>query len=86
MSSPTVQGTNLYGIEYYVSDEIFSPKHQAFLAVVTSATEPQYFHEAMKDKRWKKAMSHEIDALEENKTWDLEDLPPGKKALGCRWI
>lgn len=31
-------------------------------------------------------MSHEADALKANKTWDLEDLPPGKKDIGCNWI
>lgn len=67
-SSTTVQGTPLYSIEYYVSDEVFSPKHQAFLAAVSSSTEPQFYHEAIKDMRWRKAMSQEVDALEENKT------------------
>jgi len=40
----------------------------------------------MKDKRWREAMSREIHALETNETWDLTKLPPGKKALGCKWV
>lgn len=31
-------------------------------------------------------MQEEIDALERNGTWTLEDLPPGKKAIGCKWV
>ena len=31
-------------------------------------------------------MQREIDALEMNETWVVADLPPGKKALGCKWI
>lgn len=31
-------------------------------------------------------MRHEIDALELNHTWDLVELPPGKVALGCKWV
>jgi hypothetical protein len=31
-------------------------------------------------------MNSEIEALELNKTWILTDLPPGKKAIGCRWV
>jgi len=31
-------------------------------------------------------MKEEIQALEENGTWTTEDLPPGKKAIGCKWI
>lgn len=31
-------------------------------------------------------MGAEIGALEDNITWDLEELPPGKKTLGCKWV
>lgn len=31
-------------------------------------------------------MGSEIDALEINKTWTLEDLPKGKKVIGCKWV
>ena len=31
-------------------------------------------------------MKEEIDALERNGMWTLEDLPPGKKAIGSDWV
>nr|KYP52250.1 hypothetical protein KK1_025854 [Cajanus cajan] len=31
-------------------------------------------------------MQDEIDALERNMTWTLEDLPLGKKPIDCKWI
>ncbi|CAA7013099.1 unnamed protein product [Microthlaspi erraticum] len=31
-------------------------------------------------------MGSEVEALEENNTWTLEDLPPGKRAIGCKWV
>lgn len=31
-------------------------------------------------------MLEEIHALEENQTWDLVDLPEGKKSVGCKWV
>ena len=31
-------------------------------------------------------MRKEIQALEENGTWTLVDLPPGKKAIGSKWV
>ena len=31
-------------------------------------------------------MQKEIYALENNKTWDVQKLPAGKKALGCKWV
>ncbi|MCO5583724.1 hypothetical protein L7F22_037638 [Adiantum nelumboides] len=32
------------------------------------------------------AMQSEYDALIENDTWTLCDLPPGKKAIGTKWV
>ena len=40
----------------------------------------------MTDTSWRKSMCDEIQALEKNETWTMEDLPPGKKALGCQWV
>ena len=31
-------------------------------------------------------MVNEVTALEGQHTWDLEPLPPGKKALDTKWI
>ena len=31
-------------------------------------------------------MNKEIAALEANDTWELTDLPKGKKAIGSKWI
>ncbi len=35
---------------------------------------------------WQQAMQEEIDSLNENKTWNLTDLPIGKHALGGKWV
>lgn len=31
-------------------------------------------------------MEAEMDALEKNGTWELVNLPKGKKAMGCKWV
>jgi len=31
-------------------------------------------------------MADEIQALERNKTWVLEDFPPAKKPISCKWV
>jgi Reverse transcriptase (RNA-dependent DNA polymerase) len=31
-------------------------------------------------------MLEELGTLDKNKTWELVSLPPGKKAVGCKWI
>ena len=40
----------------------------------------------MRIKKWKEAMKNEMDALKQNKTWDLMELPQGKKLVGCKWV
>nr|GFD28814.1 cysteine-rich RLK (receptor-like protein kinase) 8 [Tanacetum cinerariifolium] len=44
------------------------------------------FKEAVADPGWCSAMDAELEALEENGTWELTSLPPGKKAIGSHWI
>ena len=31
-------------------------------------------------------MNSELRALEANGTWELTSLPPGKRAIGCKWV
>jgi len=31
-------------------------------------------------------MNVELQALERNDTWMLTKLPPGKRAIGCKWL
>jgi hypothetical protein len=31
-------------------------------------------------------MNVEMEALEKNKTWELVELPAGKKPVGCKWV
>ena len=56
------------------------------MAAVTAGSEPKSFVEAMKDSMWRDAMKKEMQALEDNETWTLEPLTPGKRAIGCRWV
>jgi len=75
-----------YPIAHYVNCDNFSTRHRQFLAAITSGHEPVSFSEAVKDERWRDAMQREIQALQDNGTWEISDLPPNKKALGCKWV
>ncbi len=50
---------------------------------------PETFKEAMKAQdsaRWKEAMDAEMNSLLQNDTWELVELPQGRKSIGSRWV
>ncbi|KAK3042287.1 hypothetical protein RJ639_001882 [Escallonia herrerae] len=59
-----------------LSPHVHSPTPQ-YVSAINADHEPMTFFEATKDKGWQEAMQHEIQALENTKTWEIEDLPPG---------
>ncbi|KAI5445094.1 hypothetical protein KIW84_013375 [Lathyrus oleraceus] len=84
--APSRPSNTPYPLSEYVNYTNFSPQHGHFLATVSVAIEPQSFVEAVKDIRWRNAMQLEIEALENNRTWTVETLPPNKKAIGSKWL
>ncbi|CAF4808934.1 unnamed protein product [Pieris macdunnoughi] len=51
--------------------------------------EPRSYKEAMESAdhvHWKAAMKEEMSSLEENGTWTLTELPPGRKTIANRWV
>lgn len=58
-------------------------------AFLTSGAEPSTYKEAMsRDDAglWHEAAQLEYNSLEQHETWDLAELPSGRKAVGCRWV
>lgn len=61
--------------------------HLACAATITG--EPQFYKKAMSSKdanKWQLAMEEEIASLKKNETWNLEQLPPNRRAIDCKWI
>jgi hypothetical protein len=51
--------------------------------------EPSNYSEAIisaDGNNWMTAMHDEMESLEKNGTWDLVQLPKGKKTVRCKWI
>ncbi|KAL0427377.1 UNVERIFIED_CONTAM: hypothetical protein Slati_2912500 [Sesamum latifolium] len=49
-------------------------------------TESRSYGQAQGKPEWEQAMADEIQALEANETWSITTLPPGKKAVGSKWL
>ncbi|KAM2705568.1 hypothetical protein EV1_034766 [Malus domestica] len=75
-----------YPISEVISNHSFSNSHIAFLTEVSTLVEPNTFQEANLIPHWRKTMSEELQALEENCTWSIVQLPPRKKAGKSRWV
>ena len=53
---------------------------------LASVDEPASFREAEQEESWREAMRAEIKAIEENRTWELVELPARHRAIGLKWV
>ncbi|CAI7820109.1 unnamed protein product [Closterium sp. NIES-53] len=61
----------------------------AFFSPVEMPGEPATLKEALEcsdAEEWKKAMGSELKSIEENGTWELVELPEGRKAITSKWL
>jgi hypothetical protein len=86
LPAPSSSSGTAYPIAHYANLENFSLVHRAYLAGLDHDKEPTTYTQAVKDLKWREAMKSEIQALENNGTWTITHLPPGKKTLGCKWV
>ncbi|CAB3981610.1 Hypothetical predicted protein, partial [Paramuricea clavata] len=66
-----------------------SVEHGKPLSDMDTTKEPSSMSEAKENqhsKGWMAAADIEYNSLMENKTWRLVQLPPGRTAIGCRWV
>ena len=85
-ASSDQQSSTVCPLANFVSYEKFSDSHKAFLAAITSNDEPNSFNQAVQNPNWRNAMKKEIQALEENGTWTIQELPSGKRAIDSKWV
>ncbi|CAI7794848.1 unnamed protein product [Closterium sp. NIES-53] len=61
----------------------------AFFSPVEMPGEPATLKEALESsdaEEWKKAMESELKSIEENGTWELVELPEGRKVITSKWL
>ncbi|KAD7479992.1 hypothetical protein E3N88_03128 [Mikania micrantha] len=80
------ESSTVHPLANFISYEKFSNSHKAYMMAIDSNHEPKYFAQAVKNEHWRQAMKDEIQALEENGTWSLEELPKGKRTIDSKWV
>lgn len=84
MKDYVTSNTTCHSQSNFVSYDHVSPKYKAYLSRFSTEVEPKTFEEAVKDRRWVEAMQQEVNALEENGTWKITEMPAGKNLVGCK--
>ena len=59
--------------------------HHALVAT-TCNEEPVGHKDAFSNDLWMQAMQAKLDSIHANDTWEICNLPPGKCALGIKWV
>ncbi|CAL8175713.1 unnamed protein product [Prunus armeniaca] len=75
-----------YPISNFMSSHRLSPCLKSFAYQLSSVSIPQTLQDALDNPKWKEAMYEELRALRKNSTWELVELPRGKKVVGCKWV
>ncbi|CAI7797425.1 unnamed protein product [Closterium sp. NIES-54] len=87
-----VQQSALAGAALIVGDDEESDYDECafvFFSPVEMPGEPATLKEALESsdaEEWKKAMESELKSIEENGTWELVELPEGRKAITSKWL
>jgi hypothetical protein len=55
-------------------------------ALLAAMEEPSCYQDASGYGNWIIAMESEIQSINNNKTWELEELPTGHKPIGLKWV
>ncbi|CAL1377514.1 unnamed protein product [Linum trigynum] len=65
---------------------LLTKEDQKYALSVMNFIEPRSYYEAIKSDVWNREMKEEMNALEENQTWDVVPLPAGVKEIGNKWV
>ncbi|CAL9024467.1 unnamed protein product [Prunus brigantina] len=72
-------------IDYLSGDELLDGDATTHFVLFVDS-DPISFEEVVKDAKWQKAMEAEINSIEKNHTWELNDFPKGHKTIGVKWV
>lgn len=81
-----IEGKYKYGIEKSVNYSNLNLENLCFTSNIDKTKEPQSFLQVASDPNWISAMNEEMEALNRNNTWEITNLPPNRKPIGCKWV
>ena len=87
-ASPAYASTSMSSGNNHFSNSdsfLFSPTYTSFLKNISSVPEPCTFHRTSQDPNWVTTMEQKLNALDQHSTWQIIDLPKGKKPIGSKW-
>ena len=88
-NSRSLPPQNHHQMKTRAKNNITKPKTKTSLHVSLTKShpsEPLNVTQALKDEKWRFAMSDEFDAQQRNHTWDLVPPNPMQHFVGCRWV
>lgn len=74
----------LHHISKFVSYSTLSETCRAFTSNLDMIRIPKDGHEALEVHKWNKGVMEEMKALKKNGTWDVVELPEGKRTVGYK--
>nr|GEV03303.1 ribonuclease H-like domain-containing protein [Tanacetum cinerariifolium] len=85
-TNANMAGKVKYRVKRVVNYANLNHDNYYFASALNKSVEPTCYEEAISDSNSIDAMNVEIEALNENHTWEIIDLPPNRKAIGNKWI
>lgn len=70
----------------FIIPKHFTPTHLSFVANIFAVQDPSNYSHAKDNEAWVASMKSEIEALEKNQTWEIINLPTGKRPIGCKQV
>ena len=71
--------------DYAIGENLSKEDNEAHLTM-SITTDPVNFEDALKSEKWRQAIDLEIEEINRNDTWELIELPEGRKKVGVKWI
>ncbi|GKE38158.1 ribonuclease H-like domain-containing protein [Tanacetum coccineum] len=75
-----------FGLNRVVNYFKLCGENLCFTPTLNKIFEPSNYKDSIHDNNWIEVMNNEMEALNRNQTWEITDLPKGRRPIGCKWI